>query len=79
MSQRTRARVSRGTGAREEPAAAASSGKKVTLKDVAAEAGVSLGMASRVQEEMQKAQADLDRNVVEGASGGGLVEVRASA
>lgn len=48
MSQRTRARVSRGTSAREEPAAAASSGKKVTLKDVAAEAGVSLGMASRV-------------------------------
>ena len=38
-----------------------------------------LGMASRVQEEMQKAQAELDNIEVEGASGGGLVKVRASA
>ncbi|MCW2387353.1 DNA-binding YbaB/EbfC family protein [Sphingobium sp. B11D3B] len=38
-----------------------------------------LGMASRVQEEMQKAQAELDHIEVEGASGGGLVKVRASA
>ncbi|MCW2364399.1 MULTISPECIES: YbaB/EbfC family nucleoid-associated protein [Sphingobium] len=38
-----------------------------------------LGMASRVQEEMQKAQAELDNMEVEGASGGGLVKVRASA
>jgi DNA-binding YbaB/EbfC family protein len=38
-----------------------------------------LGMASRVQEEMQKAQAELDTIVVEGVAGGGLVKVRASA
>jgi len=38
-----------------------------------------LGMASRVQEEMQKAQAELDHVEVEGAAGGGLVKVRASA
>lgn len=38
-----------------------------------------LGMASRVQEELTKAQANLDTIEVEGASGGGLVKVRASA
>ncbi|BAK66018.1 MULTISPECIES: YbaB/EbfC family nucleoid-associated protein [Sphingobium] len=38
-----------------------------------------LGMASRVQEEMQKAQAELDNLQVEGIAGGGLVKVRASA
>jgi DNA-binding YbaB/EbfC family protein len=38
-----------------------------------------LGMASRVQEEMQKAQAELDNVEVEGVAGGGLVRVRASA
>jgi DNA-binding YbaB/EbfC family protein len=38
-----------------------------------------LGMASRVQEELQKAQANLDTIEVEGAAGGGLVKVRASA
>lgn len=38
-----------------------------------------LGMASRVQEEMQKAQAQLDTIEVEGVAGGGLVKVRASA
>jgi len=38
-----------------------------------------LGMASRVQEELQKAQASLDTIEVEGVSGGGLVRVRASA
>ena len=38
-----------------------------------------LGMASRVQEEMQKAQAELDNVEVEGVAGGGLVKVRASA
>jgi DNA-binding YbaB/EbfC family protein len=38
-----------------------------------------LGMASRVQEELTKAQASLDTIEVEGASGGGLVKVRASA
>ena len=38
-----------------------------------------LGMASRVQEELSKAQANLDTIEVEGASGGGLVKVRASA
>lgn len=38
-----------------------------------------LGMASRVQEEMQKAQAELDHVEVEGVAGGGLVKVRASA
>ena len=38
-----------------------------------------LGMASRVQEEMQKAQAELDNIEVEGSAGGGLVKVRATA
>ena len=38
-----------------------------------------LGMATRVQEEMQKAQAVLDNVEVEGVSGGGLVRVKASA
>ncbi|HZV17642.1 MAG TPA: YbaB/EbfC family nucleoid-associated protein [Sphingobium sp.] len=38
-----------------------------------------LGMASRMQEEMQKAQAELDNIEVEGVAGGGLVTVRASA
>ena len=38
-----------------------------------------LGMASRVQEEMQKAQAELDTIEVQGVAGGGLVTVRASA
>ncbi len=38
-----------------------------------------LGMASRVQEELTKAQASLDTIEVEGVSGGGLVRVRASA
>lgn len=38
-----------------------------------------LKMAQNVQEELQKAQANLDHIEVEGASGGGLVKVRASA
>ena len=38
-----------------------------------------LGMASRVQEELQKAQAALDTIEVEGVAGGGMVKVRASA
>ena len=39
-----------------------------------------LGMASRVQEELQRAQDNLDKLEVEGAAaGGGLVKVRASA
>lgn len=38
-----------------------------------------LKMAQNVQEEMTKAQANLDNIEVEGASGGGLVSVRASA
>jgi len=38
-----------------------------------------LGMASRVQEELQRAQENLDKIEVEGAAGGGLVKVRASA
>ena len=38
-----------------------------------------LGMASRVQEELEKAQADLDSIEIEGVSGGGLVKVRSSA
>lgn len=38
-----------------------------------------LGMATRVQEEMQKAQAELDNIEVEGVAGGGLVKVRATA
>jgi nucleoid-associated protein EbfC len=38
-----------------------------------------LGMASRVQEELQRAQDNLDKIEVEGAAGGGLVKVRATA
>jgi nucleoid-associated protein EbfC len=38
-----------------------------------------LKMAANVQEEMTKAQATLDTLEVEGASGGGLVKVRATA
>lgn len=38
-----------------------------------------LNMAKTVQDEMTKAQANLDTIEVEGASGGGLVKVRASA
>jgi DNA-binding YbaB/EbfC family protein len=38
-----------------------------------------LKMAANVQEEMAKAQANLDTIEVEGASGGGLVKVRATA
>ncbi len=38
-----------------------------------------LGMASRVQEQLEKAQADLDNVEVEGVSGGGLVRIVASA
>lgn len=38
-----------------------------------------LAMAQNVQAELQKAQAMLDTIEVEGASGGGLVKVRASA
>ncbi len=38
-----------------------------------------LKMAQNVQEELEKAQANLDGIEVEGASGGGLVKVRASA
>jgi nucleoid-associated protein EbfC len=38
-----------------------------------------LKMAANVQEEMAKAQANLDTLEVEGASGGGLVKVRATA
>lgn len=38
-----------------------------------------LGMASRVQEELTKAQASLDTIEVEGVAGGGMVKVRASA
>jgi len=38
-----------------------------------------LGMASKLQEDMQKAQAELDTVEVEGLAGGGLVKVRASA
>jgi hypothetical protein len=37
-----------------------------------------LGMASRVQEELQRAQDNLDKLEVEGAAGGGLVKVKAS-
>ena len=36
-------------------------------------------MASRVQEELQRAQDNLDKIEVEGESGGGAVKVRASA
>ncbi len=38
-----------------------------------------LNMAKNVQDELKKAQANLDTIEVEGASGGGLVKVRASA
>jgi DNA-binding YbaB/EbfC family protein len=38
-----------------------------------------LGMASRVQEELTKAQENLDKIEVEGAAGGGVVKVRATA
>lgn len=38
-----------------------------------------LGMATKLQEDMQKAQAELEKVEVEGVSGGGLVRVRASA
>ena len=38
-----------------------------------------LGMANRVQEELQRAQENLDKIEVEAAAGGGLVKVRASA
>jgi hypothetical protein len=38
-----------------------------------------LAMAQNVQSELEKAQANLDTIEVEGASGGGLVKVRASA
>jgi DNA-binding YbaB/EbfC family protein len=38
-----------------------------------------LKMAANVQEELTKAQANLDSIEVEGAAGGGLVKVRASA
>lgn len=38
-----------------------------------------LKMAANVQEEMTKAQANLDTIEVEGAAGGGLVKVRATA
>lgn len=38
-----------------------------------------LGMASRVQEELQRAQENLDKIEVEGAAGGGVVRVRATA
>jgi nucleoid-associated protein EbfC len=38
-----------------------------------------MAMAQNVQDELQKAQANLDALEVEGAAGGGLVKVRASA
>jgi nucleoid-associated protein EbfC len=38
-----------------------------------------LNMAKNVQAELEKAQANLDTIEVEGASGGGLVKIRASA
>ncbi|MFX6218108.1 YbaB/EbfC family nucleoid-associated protein, partial [Acinetobacter baumannii] len=38
-----------------------------------------MAMAQNVQAELTKAQADLDKIEVEGASGGGLVTVQASA
>lgn len=38
-----------------------------------------LNMAKNVQDELQKAQANLDTIEVEGVSGGGLVKVRATA
>jgi nucleoid-associated protein EbfC len=38
-----------------------------------------LGMATRVQEELSRAQDNLDKIEVEGVSGGGVVRVRATA
>jgi DNA-binding YbaB/EbfC family protein len=38
-----------------------------------------LAMAGKVQEELTKAQSNLDKIEVEGVSGGGLVKVRATA
>lgn len=38
-----------------------------------------LGMANRVQEELQRAQNNLDKIEIEGVSGGGVVKVRATA
>lgn len=38
-----------------------------------------LNMAKNVQDELAKAQANLDKLEVEGASGGGMVKVRATA
>jgi DNA-binding YbaB/EbfC family protein len=38
-----------------------------------------LGMATRVQEELTRAQENLDKIEVEGVSGGGVVKVRATA
>jgi len=38
-----------------------------------------LGMANRVQEELTRAQENLDKLEVEGVSGGGVVKVRATA
>jgi len=38
-----------------------------------------LGMANKVQEELTKAQENLDKIEVEGVSGGGVVKIRASA
>jgi len=38
-----------------------------------------LGMASRVQEELQRAQDNLDKIEVEGVAGGGVIRVRATA
>jgi hypothetical protein len=38
-----------------------------------------LNMAKNVQDELSKAQANLDRIEVEGVSGGGMVKVRATA
>ncbi len=38
-----------------------------------------LNMAKNVQDELEKAQANLDTIEVEGASGGGMVKVRATA
>jgi DNA-binding YbaB/EbfC family protein len=48
------------------------------LKDLLG-GGDLMGMVGKVQEEMQRAQAELDNIEVEGVSGGGLVKVRASA
>lgn len=38
-----------------------------------------LGMAAKVQEELTRAQENLDKIEVEGASGGGAVKIRATA